>query len=363
MALTSRDETDLLLPLMQTADEDPPFHTFLERLRRRTGVISTSISLRLDERRELVEFFAGPGLTQRANALQLQELNLTNRVQYDRLRLGRVYTSDEFDDHDLVRKALRAKEMRKLGLADGRVVRLLDDPGVSAWLVIASERPCTAADSALLSNLTPYVAATLRSFIAGEKQRLAEALNARTLRHAGCGWIVFDKGARVLALPPATAQALEQATGHTPVLGQRLRELGFGVDRALTEAAAAFAEANIAPEQAIVLTTAPTIQAILSPTPMSNFLDDAAMIATCRHVREPTAKRREHLAQLHAVARREAELAILLADGFSLAEAGETMGLSIETTRNYSKRLYAKMSVRGQAELVSKVYESCALLA
>jgi DNA-binding CsgD family transcriptional regulator len=38
------------------------------------------------------------------------------------------------------------------------------------------------------------------------------------------------------------------------------------------------------------------------------------------------------------------------------------MGLTIETARNYSKKLYAKLGVRGQAELVRLVYESSAVL-
>ena len=48
----------------------------------------------------------------------------------------------------------------------------------------------------------------------------------------------------------------------------------------------------------------------------------------------------------------EARLANALANGASLAEAAEQMGLTIETVRNYSKKIFAKTGTRGQADLV-----------
>jgi DNA-binding CsgD family transcriptional regulator len=364
MALTSRDETDLLLPLFSGAVEQAPFSSFLEQLRRRAGVISASITIRPGQGREGVVLFVGPDLRRRAHELQLEELNLADRIQYDRLRPGRVYSGDEFDDHDPVSKARRIRDMRKLGLADERVVRLLDEEAASAWLILASARPCTAADSALLSNLAPYAAAAVRAFVASERHKLALGLDDEGLQRAGSGWIVFDKAARVLALAPATARVLEQAFGHPPRLGERLRELGPVIERALSEAAAHFAQHPTAGERSLVLCREPHAEAILAPfAGIMPAIEMPAMVAYCRHTRPPADVRADHFARLFDLPRREAELAMLLADGHSLAEAGAAMGLTIETTRNYSKRLFAKTGVRGQAELVRAVYESCAVLA
>jgi DNA-binding CsgD family transcriptional regulator len=365
MALTSSDETDLLLPLLQTTAETAPFATFLERLRRRAGVTYVSLIIRSGDGQSVIDFFAGPNVRQRAHHLGLEELNLIDRAAYDRLRKGRVYTGDEFDDHDLARKAVRARSMRRLGLIDERVVRLIDADGIGAWLVLAADRLCTAADSALLSSLAPYAAAAVRNFVATERQALVQAFDEEGLRRAGSGWIVFDKVARVLALAPGTAQLFTQAFGHPPAMGQRLREAGPAAERALAEAATAFAQATDAPERTLLLLAEPRIEAILAAlrVPDGTHLDTPTMIAHCRQVRTPAAGRAGHLARLHDLPRREAELAILLADGLSLAEAGTAMKLTIETTRNYSKRLFAKLGVRGQAELVRAVYESCAMLA
>ena len=364
MALTSRDETDLLLPLFGQPDDAAPFAMFLERLRRRVGGFSASIELRTGPDRDLRHFIAGADLRQRARALHVDEWDLTDRILYDRLRPGRVYTRDEFDDHDPERKARRNRDMRRLGVADARMVRLLDDPPLSAWLVVVSERVCSAADSALLSNLAPYVAAALRAFVDAEQARLADALNTRSLQGAGCGWIVFDRSARVLALAEATRDLLA-THAHAPVLGQRLRDVSPGTERALTDAADAFAGTEGSPDRAVLLTATPRIEAILSPLrePLANLAEGAAMIALCRHAHAISPQAAAYLAQVYELPPREAELAVLLAQGHSLAEAGAVLGLTIETTRNYSKRLFAALNVRGQADLVRAVFESCAGLA
>ncbi|VWX55051.1 helix-turn-helix transcriptional regulator [Novosphingobium sp. 9U] len=363
MALTSRDETDLLLPLFAGSTEASPFSTFLERLRRRARATFVAILIQPKHGGDVSQFFVGPDIPRRARELGLNELNLTDRIQYDRLRPGRVYSGDEFDDHDPVRQARRRQDMRKLGLADERAVRLLDDPAASAWLVLASERPCTAADSALLSALAPYAALALRTFVAAAQHTLADAAGSAALERAGGGWFMLDQTGRLLALAPATEHMLAHAFGHAPRLGQRLREFGPGVERALVEAAAAYAETPLAAERAMLLSPEPRIEALLSPArETGSLLGNAALIAHCRQPRASSPARAEHLATLYDLPRREAELAVLLASGLSLAEAGDAMGLTIETTRNYSKRLFAKLGVRGQAEAVRLVYESCAVL-
>jgi DNA-binding CsgD family transcriptional regulator len=55
---------------------------------------------------------------------------------------------------------------------------------------------------------------------------------------------------------------------------------------------------------------------------------------------------------LHGLSRSEARLAWALCEGLSIREAADMIGLSIETARNYSKRIYAKVGASGQADLV-----------
>jgi DNA-binding CsgD family transcriptional regulator len=69
-----------------------------------------------------------------------------------------------------------------------------------------------------------------------------------------------------------------------------------------------------------------------------------------------------HLMALHGLSRMEARLAWALCQGSSLNEAAEELGLTRETARNYSKRIYTKVGARGQADLVRLILTGIAPL-
>ncbi|MFT3977068.1 MAG: hypothetical protein QM688_08160 [Sphingomonas bacterium] len=69
------------------------------------------------------------------------------------------------------------------------------------------------------------------------------------------------------------------------------------------------------------------------------------------------------LEALHGLTRSEARLAAALAGGESIAEAAARIGLTIETARNYSKRIYAKTGARGQGDLIRLLLGGAAALA
>ena len=70
------------------------------------------------------------------------------------------------------------------------------------------------------------------------------------------------------------------------------------------------------------------------------------------------ADRCEQLVDLFGLLPSEARLAWMMAQATSITEAADALGLTIETARNYSKKIYAKTGARGQAELVRIVLTS-----
>ncbi|MDG2005054.1 MAG: LuxR C-terminal-related transcriptional regulator [Novosphingobium sp.] len=367
MSLTSQDETDLILPLYQGAEENPHFATFLERLRRRTGADHVAIIIRRNGslKDESTRFHAGIDLQGQASEREIGALQMLEDAQGLHLRLGRAYSVAEFVDHDPDYRARRAAAIDRLGIVDERVVRVLDEAGVSATLVLARRNPCSAADAALLSNLAPYVALAIRNLIAAERQAVAAAMTTQGLTSSGLGWILLESDARIAAIDPETRRLLAKLAGITALPGERLRDISQQAEDQLSFAALALAENSPLPTHSLVLSDEPRIEALLVPAngvPVTT-LKPPAMLALCRLPRQPSPDRPDHLARLFDLPAREAELAIALSDGLSIAEAAEAMGLTLETARNYSKRLYAKLGVRGQAELVRLVYESSAVLA
>jgi DNA-binding NarL/FixJ family response regulator len=69
------------------------------------------------------------------------------------------------------------------------------------------------------------------------------------------------------------------------------------------------------------------------------------------------------LQALHGLSAREAALAQAISCGEPLVEAGLELGLTVETARNYSKRIYGKTGAAGQADLVRMVLTGLAPLA
>jgi len=76
----------------------------------------------------------------------------------------------------------------------------------------------------------------------------------------------------------------------------------------------------------------------------------------------------EHGAQIELLTQQfkltptEAKLALLLARNLSIAEAAAALDLTVDTARNYSKRLYFKTATRGLSEPVRRVLLSVAIL-
>jgi len=362
MALTASDETDLLLPLVRGISDTAQWEDFLERVRRRTGGESVSLILKLGAtvHAPVVDFQAGRHLLRQTNEADPFEIHALERLHYDRLRPGRVYGVEEFVDHDPVFRLERQAKMRALGIADERMVRLPDIEDTRSWLILASARPCGAADSALLSSLVPYLEAALTSYIALERHRIRASVSAQGMARSATAWMVLDREARLLAIDPRLETWLQDHRGYVPRQGERLRDLDIHAERELAIAAPLFASSEPPRPRPLVLHDHPRLEALLTGT---SGMPSPSMLVLCRL---PNARTREsiaRLAHLFDLPWREAELAIALNEGRSLAEAAAAMNLTLETARNYSKRLFAKLGVRGQPELVRLVCDSVAVMA
>jgi DNA-binding CsgD family transcriptional regulator len=362
MALTSIDETDLLLPLIAGIADAAQFREFLERLRRRSDAQYVSIVTRLGDgvHAEMTDFHAGRELPSEARERDPFEMHTLERLHYDQLRPGRVYSVSEFVDHDPVFRAERIAKMSRLGIADERVVRLPGVMGTDAWLILARAKPCEAADSALLSSLAPYVGAALRSYVMLEDHRIRASFSTQGMARSATAWMAFDREARLYGIDPRLDVWIRANLGYTPRVGERLRDLGVHAERELAAAALEFVSDIPPPPRAMMLHEAPRLEALLTAT---SELPRPSMLALCRLPNARTSASAERLAQLFGLPPREAELAIALNEGLSIAEAASRMGLTLETARNYSKRLYAKLGVRGLPELVRLVCDSVAVMA
>lgn len=317
MAITRADETDLLLPLHEGLHEPEPWFTFLSRLRQRV-------------RADAVRLVIGGGEDETSILIPPSAIRPNDRAWRQRLRPGRAYAMEE-----------------RAGC--GQIVRVDEPGGGSAWLSIQRQaRDFTAADAALLTRLAPHLAIALRTWRTLDHARAAVAVSDAALARAGVAWLALDADARLIAVSRAAAAAL----GSRWTGGSGLAAAVHAV-RAGREAAP------------IRLREAEPHWLLLVPVPKGERIG-ASPIAAIGLLPLPRASdlaaRAAVIEALFALSPSEARLAAAIFGGATLQEAAATLGLTIETARNYSKRLFAKTRTRGQVDLVRLLSGSLASL-
>ena len=330
MAIMNSDQADLVLPLFAGLHGDAPWDTFLTRLQVRTGADRVHLidrdgaaALRL-HRRVAARGFAADG-----GAAELHAIG----GPAPSLRPGRVYALEELRELSPDARAAQDAALTAAAIADARIVRIGAAPR-AIWLVLlAAQGGFRAADSALLANLAPAIAIAASQLETIRLLRLRADMAEGTLAALGTAQAVVDESGAVLVADRLWQEQRPLVQGLPELPGSadppRIVPLGDGT--------------------AALVRSLPDGQAAL----ISLRLSGPALPQGAAAV----------LAQTLSLSPREAALAVRISEGQSLIEAGRALRLTDETTRNYSKRIYAKTGAKGQADLVRIVLASLAPLA
>jgi DNA-binding CsgD family transcriptional regulator len=89
---------------------------------------------------------------------------------------------------------------------------------------------------------------------------------------------------------------------------------------------------------------------VIRIVPLQPRIDALAVVVCDPETRRPVEQRLLH--QLYRLTRTEAQLVAALADGERLEDAAQALGVTLGTGRTYLKRVFAKMGVSRQADLV-----------
>ena len=177
------------------------------------------------------------------------------------------------------------------------------------------------------------------------------------------GWLTFDARGSVVEMDPV-AERLLQATARLRgcvrgqpfplgLSGQRhdLRDILAEYGTPTLERAPAQARARA---RAMHLVDEPWLDMLLVPIAYRSVSGGRTPIAVgyVHGVSVTSEDRFEQLRQLFGLTGSEARLALAMSQGKSIAEAAAELRLTVETARNYSKRIYAKTDTRGHADLV-----------
>ncbi|WFL77651.1 helix-turn-helix transcriptional regulator [Altererythrobacter arenosus] len=352
MRVPNLGETELLVPLHDGVFEQPMWRTFLERLRAVTECELAGLIVRAPEGPPTTMLAVAPG--ERPPPVQ----HLFGRdSRLGEMREGRVYSPDELAGLDA--PDLLMTENRHL-----RMVRMHEASGLEAWLLLANGEPVPTSVANLMSALVPHLRVALRVLARLERERARASMSAGAVSHIDFGWISIDRQARIVDHDEQADRFMSRSGVLRRGAYDRLTPSSPAIDRQLMELTKEFAADPQARPRAINLSQDPWIDVLVSPVRVEALSGDSKAVAVVyfRGEESSSADRCQQLVDVFNLTQSEARFAWSIAQGLSIAEAAEKHGLTIETARNYSKKIYSKTGAKGQVDFMRRVLTSVVAL-
>jgi DNA-binding CsgD family transcriptional regulator len=383
------DIATLLEPLIEGLTEQPPWGRFLDDLRARLRSDYASITFRPFERgtpppepdaedgppSPVIHLSSGRQSPPIVARLYRESLHRDDPLPYHQLADGRVYALPELlRVGDERHEAYRAQLLAPSGMNLLRMMRVEEPSGVSAWLTFSREtEDFSTGEERLAATLAPHLWAALGAFVALERERTAARVAGEMIARMNFTWMTLDSEGCVLAADPQGGEVLARTGLLRRGRDGRLEASSLEVERRITTAIRTLAGKPQGRPCAIVLSREPWFDMLLvSASPavarrgagqVGPVLGAPSLIAYVHADRWSSADRCDQLSQLFDLAPGEARIALALSRGMSIAEAAAELGLSVESARTYSKRIYAKTGARGQADLVRFIHRSVLAIA
>lgn len=361
--------SDLLQPLLDGMFEDALWQTFLDRLRALTGASYVSLIFRqpAPSASTLVHLYAGHASPPLVERLYRESLHKRDPLPYRRLTEGRLYaTQDLLKQGNPAHDAYRRDVLEPSGMNVIRLMRVMEVTGVNVWLTLG--RPTgdfSGEHDALVQALAPYIRTALRCFVALERERFNASVAAEAIRRLNFGWFTLDATGAILDSDAQGAMLLDRSDILQRGPGRRLMARTADVDREILGAIKAIATDPRGRPRALILNQDPWLDMLFVPINRRSISPGPApaLIAYVHGDSWSSADRCDQIAELFALLPSEARLALALSRGMTIAEAACDLGLTIETARTYSKKIYAKTGARGQPDLVRFIHRSVLAIA
>jgi DNA-binding CsgD family transcriptional regulator len=270
------------------------------------------------------------------------------------MRPERIYLTQELAElTDIAGDESLEHALTRVGAVSVTAVRVVV-PAMTMTIGIFGTQSFDAVDGAVLRRLIPYLHAAARGAARTWRERLHATLSADLAFRNSLGWFLLNRDGVVLESRTASADFLSTDRILSGIVGERLGLADRVAEMALNSVLERL-ENNVTPRtMALWVSQDPPLHLRIAPVSGEWMFDPrepkslATLYGECRLGRDIIGL----LTDLFGLLPSEARLAAALGDGDRLTEAADRLGLTIETARNYSKKIFAKTGTRGQADLV-----------
>lgn len=366
MRVPNLGETELLVPLHEGMFEQPMWLTFLERLRAVTGGDCAMVLFRPPGSEAIIQIASGQeSVTPDLRDIYKHRFSLPADHGASTMREARVYALGELlDTADAQERPIFRRELQARDLRHMRCVRVSGDSGLDAWLVLIAHNPLGVAVASTLAALVPHMRVALQVLARLERERLRATTTEHAFSHINIGWITIDAACKIIDHDEEAERFLAQSGALRRGPYGRLYASLPAIDRQLTSIAKQFANDPAARPRAINLSQDSWIDLLVAPVRGESLLEDSQAVAVIyfRRDENSSSDRRQQLADAFDLTDSEARFAWSIAQGLSIKDAAQAHGLTLETGRHYSKRIYSKTGASGQVDLMRRVLTSVVAL-
>ncbi len=214
-----------------------------------------------------------------------------------------------------------------------------------------------------VEKILPHLRQALEIYQRLELSRSERAVMIDTVEQFSVGTVLLDAGFAVLKINEVAASILAEADGIA-LENERIVLADPDAHRNFN-AALAEARAASAGSRSLFPVERPSgragIMTIMQPVPTPDFMQTGAVPAVALLITDPTRQRQidgPALCRLFALTPTEGAIAAALANGASVGEAAQQLGIVDNTVRAHLRSIFSKLGVNRQLQLVHLIHTS-----
>jgi len=363
------DYDALVLAIHRGALEAEPWRSFLDALRSKLGVYTTNLSIRSDERHGIgLRTISIDPLTPGAQTVDTGGLHhVFGPPESDKFMSSKVYAVHEYlDPNNPEHKSFIDQVMNPPGFCSLYVARLRTASGANGFLAIGDDNKFLSQKQIfLIERILPHLEISIENLLVFERERSRFSATSAAVRSMNFCWLKLDSNARIIDADPQAWRIFRRCPDLRLAQDGRLILQCKDKQAQLLQVLGDMLSTAKERTKALHLSDQPWLDMLLVPSKNASMIDtiESSITAYIHGEDSEWPSRREQLFELFKLSPKEADLAVALSRGKTIRESAVELGLTENSAREYTRRIYARTGTRNQADLVRLILTSVVSLA